>query len=99
MSIDTEILRAIYKALESRLHLIGSVIEGEARRLILERDIKDKGDFFQNTGYAIQFNDASIDLAVGSNVAHEQYVLGGKVPSWTPLEPLRLGLNVKAWIG
>jgi len=40
--MENEILRAIYKALESRLHLIGSVIEGEARRLILERDIKDK---------------------------------------------------------
>jgi len=79
-NIDIEILRAIFKAIESRLHRIGSVIEGEARRLILERDIKDKGDFLQNTGYAVQFNNASIDLVVGSNVSHEQYVLGGKVP-------------------
>ena len=98
MSVDTEILRAIYTAIESKLHLIGSVIEGKARRLILEKGIKDRGDFYQNTSYAIKFNSSSIDLLVGSNVPHEQYVLGGKVPSWTPIEPLknwvaRKGLN------
>jgi hypothetical protein len=98
--IDKEILRAIFKAIESRLHRIGSVIEGEARRLILERDIKDKGDFLQNSGYAVQFNNASIDLTVGSNVPHEQYVLGGKVPSWTPIEPLKAWVERKglAWV-
>jgi len=48
MSVDTEILRAIYSALESKLHLIGSVIEGKTRRLILEKGIRDKGDFYQN---------------------------------------------------
>ena len=91
-SIDQEILRAIFNAIESRLHRVGSVIEGETRRLILQQNIIDKGDFFQNTGYAVQFNSSSIDLIVGSNVPHEQYVLGGKVPSWTPIEPL------KAWV-
>ncbi len=89
MSIDSEILRAIYTAIESKLHLIGSVIEGKTRRLILEKDIKDKGDFYQNTSYAVSFNSSSIDLVVGSNVPHEQYVLGGKVPSWTPIQPLK----------
>ncbi len=89
MSIQTEILRAIYSAIESKLHLIGSVIEGKTRRLILEKGIKDRGDFYQNTSYAVNFNNSSIDLAVGSNVPHEQYVLGGKVPSWTPIQPLK----------
>lgn len=92
MQMNHEILRAIYKAIESRLHLIGSVIEGESRKLILERGIRDKGDFFQNTGYAVQVGSSSMDLTVGSNVPHEHYVLGGKVPSWTPIEPL------KAWV-
>ncbi len=27
-------------------------------------------------------------LRVGSNVRHEPFVLGGKVPSWTPIAPL-----------
>jgi len=99
-NIDKEILRAIFKAIESRLHRIGSVIEGEARRLILQQDIKDKGDFLQNTGYAVQFNNSSIDLVVGSNVPHEQYVLGGKVPSWAPIEPLKAWVERKglAWV-
>ncbi|MCD4818659.1 MAG: hypothetical protein K8S23_08195 [Candidatus Cloacimonetes bacterium] len=99
-STSQEILRAIYRAIESKLHLIGSVIEGSARNLILQQDIKDKGDFFQNTGYAIQFGNSSIDLAVGSNVPHEQYVLGGKVPSWTPIEPLKAWVERKglAWV-
>ena len=89
MSVNSEILKAIYSAIESKLHLIGSVIEGKARRLILEKGIKDKGDFYQNTSYAVRFNSSSINLIVGSNVPHEQYVLGGKVPSWTPIQPLK----------
>ena len=97
---NQEILRAIFKAIESRLHRIGSVIEGEARRLIIQQNIKDKGDFLQNTGYAIQVGSSSIDLAVGSNISHEQYVLGGKVPSWTPIEPLKAWVERKglAWV-
>ncbi|MCD4828217.1 MAG: hypothetical protein K8R90_02140 [Candidatus Cloacimonetes bacterium] len=87
-----EIFRAIRTAIESRLHLIGSVIEGESRRKILERNIKAEGDFLANTGYAVEFSSTSIDLIIGSNVPHEPYVLGGKVPSWTPIEPL------KAWV-
>ena len=91
-SDNSDIYRAIFAAIESRLHLIGSVIDGEARRLILERDIKSEGDFLANTGYEVEVGNSSIDLIVGSNVAHEPFVLGGKVPSWTPLEPL------KAWV-
>ena len=88
-STKTEIFRAIRTAIESRLHLIGSVIEGESRRKILEQNIRAEGDFLANTGYAVQISSSSIDLVVGSNVPHEPYVLGGKVPSWTPLEPLK----------
>ena len=91
-SDNSAIYRAIFAAIESRLHLIGSVIDGEARRLILERDIKAEGDFLANTGYEVDVGSSSIDLIVGSNVPHEPYVLGGKVPSWTPIEPL------KAWV-
>jgi len=89
---QSDIYRAIFAAIESRLHLIGSVIDGESRRLILERDIKAEGDFLANTGYEVEVGSASIDLIVGSNVPHEPFVLGGKAPSWTPLEPL------KAWV-
>ena len=29
-----------------------------------------------------------MQLRVGSNVKHEQYVFGGNEPSWTPIKPL-----------
>jgi len=83
-----EIYRAIYSALESRLHLIGSVIDAESRKEILAQQIYDKGDFYGNTGYLLQTSDTAMILRVGSNVKHEPFVLGGKVPSWTPIAPL-----------
>jgi len=83
-----EIYRAIYTALESRLHLIGSTIDAESRKEILAQQIYDKGDFYGNTGYLLQTTDTAMILKVGSNVKHEPFVLGGKVPSWTPIAPL-----------
>ena len=86
--VMVEVYRAIYSALESRLHLIGSVIDAESRKEILTQQIYDKGDFYGNTGYLLQTTDAAMILRVGSNVRHEPFVLGGKVPSWTPIAPL-----------
>jgi hypothetical protein len=83
-----EIYLAIYAALESRLHLIGSVIDAESRKEILEQQIYDKGDFYGNTGYLVETSPSAMILRVGSNVKHEPFVLGGKVPSWTPIAPL-----------
>ncbi len=83
-----EIYRAIYSALESRLHLIGSTIDADSRKEILAQQIYDKGDFYGNTGYLLQTTDTAMILRVGSNVKHEPFVLGGKVPSWTPIASL-----------
>ncbi|MDP2172736.1 MAG: hypothetical protein Q8M98_10890 [Candidatus Cloacimonadaceae bacterium] len=83
-----DIYLAIYAALESRLHLIGSVIDAESRKEILAQQIYDKGDFYSNTGYLVETTDSAMILRVGSNVKHEPFVLGGKVPSWTPIAPL-----------
>jgi len=83
-----EIYRAIYSALESRLHLIGSVIDADSRKEILAQQIYDKGDFYGNTGYLVETSPNAMILRVGSNVRHEPFVLGGKVPSWTPIAPL-----------
>ncbi|MDP2172915.1 MAG: hypothetical protein Q8M98_11075 [Candidatus Cloacimonadaceae bacterium] len=83
-----EIYLAIYAALESRLHLIGSVIDAESRKEILAQQIYDKGDFYGNTGYLVETSPDAMILRVGSNVRHEPFVLGGKVPSWTPIAPL-----------
>ena len=83
-----EIYRAIYTALESRLHLIGSVIDADSRKEILAQQIYEKGDFYGNTGYLVETQPSGMTLRVGSNVKHEPFVLGGKVPSWTPIAPL-----------
>lgn len=83
-----EIYRAIYSALERKLHYIGSAIDGAARRAILEEKIYDKGDFYRNAGYLVNSFEDGFTLQVGSRVAHEPFVLGGKVPSWTPIAPL-----------
>jgi len=83
-----DIYLAIYAALESRLHLIGSVIDAESRKEILAQQIYDKGDFYGNTGYLVETSPEAMILRVGSNVKHEPFVLGGKVPSWTPIAPL-----------
>ncbi len=83
-----EIYLAIYAALQSRLHLIGSVIDADSRKEILAQQIYDKGDFFGNTGYLVETCPDAMILRVGSNVRHEPFVLGGKVPSWTPIAPL-----------
>ncbi len=90
--IMVEVCRAIYSALESRLHLIGSVIDADSRKEILTQQIYDKGDFYGNTGYVVETDDSGMTLRVGSNVKHEPFVLGGKVPSWTPIAPL------KSWV-
>ncbi len=87
-----EIYRAIYAALESCLHLLGSVVDADSRKEILTQQIYDKGDFYGNTGYVVETNDYGMTLRVGSNVRHEPFVLGGKVPSWTPIAPL------KSWV-
>jgi len=83
-----EIYLAIYAALESRLHLIGSTIDADSRKEILAQQIYDKGDFYGNTGYLVETSPDAMILRVGSNVKHEPFILGGKVPSWTPIAPL-----------
>lgn len=87
-SIDPEIYAAILTALESRLHLIGSVVEGEARREAMAQKIFDRGDFHQAISYLVDRDAQGFVLRVGSRVPHEPFVLGGKIPSWTPIAPL-----------
>jgi len=94
-----DIWNQIYNEIEKALYEIGATVEGDAKRMILDRDIRDKGDFYRNTGYLVSGDlSSSMRLQVGSKVKHEPYVLGGKLPSWTPYAPIlgwvqRKGLN------
>lgn len=73
--IMVEVYRAIYAALESRLHLIGSVIDAESRKEILAQQIYDKGDFYGNTDYLVETSPDAMILRVGSNVKHEPFAI------------------------
>ena len=73
--IMIEVYRAIYTALESRLHLIGSVIDADSRKEIITQQIYDKGDFYGNTGYLLQTTDTAMILREGSNVKHEPFAI------------------------
>ncbi len=84
-----DIWSLIYNEITKALHEIGSTLVKDAKRVILDKEIKDKGDFYRNTTYIVSGNlDKGMRLQYGSNVAHEPYVLGGKEPSWTPLAPI-----------
>lgn len=102
--MEDDIMRQIYRtiitALESTLDGIGSVLDADARKEIIRLGIIDKGDFLGNAGYLVQKNSEGMTLRVGSNVRHEPFVLGGKVPSGTPLEPLKAWVERKnlAWV-
>ncbi len=100
IELMSEIYRAIFTAIKQRAHLIGNVIVGKTKQEILDQEIKDKGDFYRNTEYRVIENDDTVTLFVGSNVKHEPYVLGGKVPSWTPLKPLMAWVERKdlGWV-
>ena len=67
--IMIEVYRAIYSALESRLHLIGSVIDADSRKEILTQQI------YGNTGYVVETDDSGMTLRVGSNVKHEPFAI------------------------
>ena len=91
MRTETEVIKAIYAILNQRMHRIGNKLLNEAKDKILSQ-IYDKGDFYAFTAYIVTNKSNSIHLQIGSNVKHEPFVLGGKVPSWTPFAP------IKAWV-
>jgi len=75
--------------IEKALHAIGSTLVKDAKQIILDKNIKDRGDFYRNTAYVVSGSiESRMKLQFGSNVSHEPYVLGGKEPSWTPLAPI-----------
>lgn len=83
-----EIYQSIVAQLEQRVHLIGNRIVKDAMELAESENIRDRGDFIDSINYIVRSLPDGFLLNVGSRVRHAQYVLGGKVPSWTPIAPL-----------
>lgn len=79
-------------AIEACLYRIGAVVEGDSRHEALAVGLEAEGDFYQALAYLVSKEPYGLLLTVGSDVPYEPYVLGGKIPSWTPIEPL------KAWV-
>lgn len=105
-----EIYRAIMEVLTRKVHYIGNKLNVEAQREAIRvvdhgsysgRYIYDQGDFYNAMAYVVtQVSHDTVALRLGSNVKHEPYVLGGKVPSWTPIAPLIAWVERKglAWV-
>jgi hypothetical protein len=89
-------VRKIYDLIEKayllKLDKIGVILEGQVKKRAKEQGIRDRGDFVRNIDSEVVNMSPYLELRLGSNVPHAKYVLGGKVPSATPLKPL------KAWV-
>lgn len=90
-----EIYQAIYAALEQRVHLIGNILVADSNKEAKKQGIGD-GDFYNAIGYIVEDIPDGMILHLGSDIEYEQYVLGGKVPSWTPIKPLIAWVERKA---
>lgn len=82
-----EIYKAIYAAFEQRVHLIGNKLVADSNKEAKKIGIGD-GDFYNAIGYIVEDIPDGMILHLGSDIEYEQYVLGGKDPSWTPIKPL-----------
>lgn len=90
------VIKKIWAELERLTWGIGYEVSAAARKKAMEQKIRAHGDFINAIDPVVTVGTDQITLRVGSNVKHEPFVLGGKVPSWTPLEPLEDWVRVKA---
>ena len=81
-------LSFVTQAYMLRLDKIGLVLQGQMKKEARQQKIWAKGDFVRNMDYEVVQEGNYLGLKLGSNVEHAQYVLGGKIPSWTPIDPI-----------
>ena len=92
--------KAIFAALANKVQHIGNVLAKDSRELATKLDIRAFDDFYEGIDAIVEASQKMISLILGSDVAHEPYVLGGKAPSWTPIKPLIAWVEKKAlsWV-
>lgn len=83
------ILQEIYKHFEDRLELIGEVLEGKIAERTANYPIYDRGEFYRKLSHSVSKQPEEFRLTFWSNTPHAKFVLGGKVPSNTPIKPLK----------
>ena len=86
---------AIRKALRKRLDEIGIVLSDLAHKKAEQQGIRASGKFSDQMQHILVDEQTQMVLFVGSNVEYAPYVLGGKVPSFTPLKPLKEWIEMK----
>lgn len=86
--INEEIRQAVINSFILKLEKIGTFLEGKIAEEIARIPIYDKGDFANKLTYNVRPTKSTITLKIFSESKHAKYVLGGKVPSWTPKAPL-----------
>lgn len=89
----------VYKEIISKYMLkmeaLGEALEGKIAERIAHYTpypIYDTGEFYRQLTHNVKHAGNYITLRLWSNAKHSKFVLGGKVPSWTPIAPL------KAWV-
>jgi len=79
------------------IHIEGIIemLEGKIAKRISNykpRAIWDTGEFLNKLTHSVERHGDAIVCKIWSDAPHAMFVLGGKVPSWTPIKPL------KAWV-
>jgi len=90
-----QLAREIVGGYRRKLDYMGDLLKGQMIKEASSRKIRAKGDFINNMSYEVVETPTALILRLGSKADHAKYVLGGKVPSWTPLEPLMEWIKVR----
>lgn len=100
MSDILQIEAAIRAALRERLQDIGVVLSGDGLREARRMHIRATGNFQDKIDSVLKETKKKFVLSVGSKVEYEPFILGGKKPSWTPIEPLKRWVETKklSWV-
>lgn len=83
---------------ERATYRIGIKVSEEAQAKA--RAFKDTGAFHDNLDYQVSIKPRGVEIAFIARAKHSPFVLGGKVPSYTPIAPLVAWVERKklAWL-
>lgn len=86
-----------------KMEMLGERLEGKIAEKIAHYEptpIYDTGEFYRKLTHSVKHECDTITLRLWSNAPHSKYVLGGKVPSWTPIAPLKTWVERKglSWL-
>jgi len=86
-----------------RLEIITETLEGKIAQRISNyspNPIYHTGEFLNKLTHSVTDENGDFVVRIWSDAPHSNYVLGGKVPSWTPIKPLIAWVEKKrfSWV-